>query len=116
MWLTSMVTAWSRSAWSASVTKAHSKGMPRRLHISATASTRPSSRAPVSCRSRPTRVDLPWSTWPTMTTWSGVPSPAASAPNRAVDASTAGVSTAGVSVVGVSVVGVVSFTGRPTYM
>src|SRR5436190_22670796 len=32
----------------------------------------PWGKEPVSCRMRPIRVDLPWSTWPTKTTRSGV--------------------------------------------
>src|SRR5919199_2080918 len=47
--------------------KAHSNGMPRRSDMARIASTLPSGKAPVSCSRRPTSVDLPWSTWPTMT-------------------------------------------------
>src|SRR5689334_6051717 len=46
---------------------AHSNGMPRRSDMARIASTLPSGKAPVSCSRRPTSVDLPWSTWPTMT-------------------------------------------------
>jgi hypothetical protein len=62
-----MVTPWSRSAWSASIKNAHSNGMPRRSHTALMVSSLPSGNEPVSWNSRPTRVDLPWSTWPTMT-------------------------------------------------
>src|SRR5262245_39560036 len=62
-----MVMPWSRSVWSASSRKDHSKGMPRRALTALSISSLPSGRLPVSCRRRPTSVDLPWSTWPTMT-------------------------------------------------
>src|SRR5918996_1779080 len=58
---------WSRSACSASIRKAHSNGMPRRSQVALMVSNLPSGREPVSWNRRPTRVDLPWSTWPTMT-------------------------------------------------
>src|SRR6516164_8523487 len=41
--------------------------MPRRALTALSASSLPSGRLPVSCSRRPIRVDLPWSTWPTMT-------------------------------------------------
>src|SRR5690349_13109948 len=47
--------------------KAHSNGMPRRSDMARIDSTLPSGSVPVSCSRRPTSVDLPWSTWPTMT-------------------------------------------------
>ena len=63
----SMVIFWLRSACSASIRNAHSKGTPRRSHVALMASYLPSSSESVSWRKRPTSVDLPWSTWPTMT-------------------------------------------------
>src|SRR5262245_41155638 len=62
-----MVMPWSRSDWNESIRNAHSNGMPRRSHIALICSSLPSGNEPVSLNSRPTRVDLPWSTWPTMT-------------------------------------------------
>src|SRR5580698_2723633 len=62
-----MVMFWSRSDWRASMRLAHSKGTPRRLATASNCSSLPSGSEPVSCRRRPTKVDLPWSTWPTMT-------------------------------------------------
>src|SRR5688572_4309280 len=62
-----MVMFWSRSDWRASMRLAHSKGTPRRSAISWSCSSLPSGSEPVSWNSRPTSVDLPWSTWPTMT-------------------------------------------------
>src|SRR5215470_11662198 len=62
-----MVMFWSRSDWSASMRLAHSKGTPRRSAIFCNCSSLPSGSDPVSWRRRPTNVDLPWSTWPTMT-------------------------------------------------
>src|SRR5713226_6131179 len=62
-----MLMPWSRSACSASIRKAHSKGIPRRADICRIASNLPSGSEPVSCMRRPTIVDLPWSTWPTTT-------------------------------------------------
>src|SRR4051812_16505137 len=41
--------------------------MPRRALTALSISSLPSGRLPVSCSRRPTSVDLPWSTWPTMT-------------------------------------------------
>src|ERR1035437_3656150 len=46
---------------------AHSKGAPRRRAMACNCSSLPSGSEPVSWRSRPIRVDLPGSTWPTMT-------------------------------------------------
>src|SRR5436853_4667710 len=63
----SMVMPWSRSVCSASSRNDHSKGMPRRALTAFSISSLPSGRLPVSCSRRPTSVDLPWSTWPTMT-------------------------------------------------
>src|SRR6185437_7083169 len=40
---------------------------PRRALTAFSISSLPSGRLPVSCSRRPTSVDLPWSTWPTMT-------------------------------------------------
>ncbi|MGY4327673.1 hypothetical protein ACVWWG_002090 [Bradyrhizobium sp. LB7.2] len=70
----SMVMPWSRSVWSASSRNDHSNGMPRRALTALSISSLPSGRLPVSCSRRPTSVDLPWSTWPTMTmrTWGRV--------------------------------------------
>src|SRR6185436_3152096 len=62
-----MVMFWSRSDGRASMRFAHSKGTPRRSAISWSCSSLPSGSEPVSWNSRPTNVDLPWSTWPTMT-------------------------------------------------
>src|ERR1700751_2587687 len=62
-----MVMPWSRSVCSASSRNDHSNGMPRRALTALSISSLPSGRLPVSCRRRPTSVDLPWSTWPTMT-------------------------------------------------
>src|SRR5688572_6229255 len=62
-----MVMPWSRSDWKESIRNAHSNGMPRRSHIALICSSLPSGSEPVSWNSRPTSVDLPWSTWPTMT-------------------------------------------------
>src|SRR5690606_27728125 len=56
---------------------AHSIGMPRRSDMARTASTLPSGSEPVSCSRRPIRVDLPWSTCPTMTSFIGARSTAA---------------------------------------
>ena len=56
---TSMVIPWSRSAFSASMRKAYSNGMPRRSHMALIASTLPSGIEPVSWNRRPTREDLP---------------------------------------------------------
>src|SRR5712672_4472966 len=63
----SMVMPWSRSVCSASSRNDHSNGMPRRALTALSISSLPSGRLPVSCSNRPTSVDLPWSTWPTMT-------------------------------------------------
>src|SRR5258706_6740614 len=63
----SMVMFWSRSDWRASIKLAHSKGTPRRSAICRSCSSFPSGSEPVSWNKRPTKVDLPWSTWPTMT-------------------------------------------------
>src|SRR3546814_8871426 len=41
--------------------------MPRRAETASSSVTLPAGSAPVSCSSRPIKVDLPWSTWPTMT-------------------------------------------------
>jgi hypothetical protein len=62
-----MVIPWSRSVCSASSRNDHSNGMPRRALTAFSISSLPSGRLPVSCSRRPTSVDLPWSTWPTMT-------------------------------------------------
>src|SRR5260221_10956405 len=64
-WLEAM--PWSRSAWSASIRNAHSKGMPRRVDICRIASNLPSGRESVWCMRGPTTVDLPGSTWPPAT-------------------------------------------------
>ena len=74
IWVVSMVMPWSRSVCSASSRNDHSNGMPRRALTAFSISSLPSGRLPVSCSSRPTKVDLPWSTWPTMTmrTWGRV--------------------------------------------
>ncbi len=63
----SIVMFWSRSACKASIRLAHSKGTPRRCAMAWSCSTLPWASAPASCSSRPTNVDLPWSTWPTIT-------------------------------------------------
>src|SRR4051812_33643564 len=62
-----MVMPWSCSSDSASSRKAYSNGLPVRWHSRRTASSLPVGSEPVSASRRPTRVDLPWSTWPTMT-------------------------------------------------
>src|ERR1039458_3345885 len=62
-----MLMFWSRSACKASIRLAHSKGTPRRWAARWSCSKRPSGSEPVSWKSRPTNVDLPWSTWPRMT-------------------------------------------------
>src|ERR1035437_6858514 len=62
-----MLIFWSRSACNASIRFAHSKGIPRRCAACWSCSSLPSGSEPVSCKSRPTNVDLPWSTWPRMT-------------------------------------------------
>src|ERR1039458_5798378 len=62
-----MLMFWSRSACNASIRLAHSKGTPRRWAARWSCSNRPSGSEHVSCKSRPTKVDLPWSTWPRMT-------------------------------------------------
>src|SRR5215471_20761716 len=67
IWAVSMVMFWSRSDWRASMRLAHSNGTPRRSAIFWSCSSLPSGREPVSWNKRPTKVDLPWSTWPTMT-------------------------------------------------
>ena len=51
----------------ASRRKAYSKGLALRAHSARTCSSLPSGREPVSAKSRPMTVDLPWSTWPTTT-------------------------------------------------
>src|SRR5580765_724536 len=58
---------WSRSDCRASIRFAHSNGTPRRSAIFCNCSNLPSGSEPVSWKSRPTNVDFPWSTWPTMT-------------------------------------------------
>ena len=55
----SMVMPWSRSVCSASSRNDHSNGMPRRALTALSISSLPSGRLPVSCKRRPTRVDLP---------------------------------------------------------
>src|SRR4029077_6812567 len=67
IWGVSMVMPWSRSVCSASRRNDHSNGMPRRALTAFSISNLPSGRLPVSCNRRTTSVDLPWSTWPTMT-------------------------------------------------
>ena len=55
----SMVMPWSRSVCSASSRNDHSNGMPRLALTTFSISSLPSGRLPVSCKSRPTSVDLP---------------------------------------------------------
>src|SRR5207253_4411514 len=55
------------SSRKASNRKAYSNSLPCRRQISRTFSSFPSGRVPVSAKRRPSRVDLPWSTCPTMT-------------------------------------------------
>ncbi len=59
IWVVSMVTAWSRSAWNESRANDHSSGMPRFSLIAFNSASLPSGRLPVSCSRRPIRVDLP---------------------------------------------------------
>src|SRR5258708_39511705 len=67
IWLVSRVMPWSRSVCSASSRNDHSNGRPRRALTALRDSNLPSGRLPVSYNSRPIKVDLPWSTCPTMT-------------------------------------------------
>ena len=63
----SMVIPCARSSLNASSRKAYPKGLPVRRHSSRIDSILPSGREPVSARSRPMTVDLPWSTCPATT-------------------------------------------------
>src|SRR3712207_3747127 len=58
---------WSRSTCRLSSRKENSRSRPRLAETARTCSMRAAGREPVSCSNRPTRVDLPWSTWPTTT-------------------------------------------------
>jgi len=78
---------WSRSVCSASSRNDHSNGMPRRALTALRDSSLPSGRLPVSCRSRPIKVDLPWSTCPTMTMRTSGRLPADAAAATRADAS-----------------------------
>src|SRR3712207_3475891 len=58
---------WSRSTCSLSSRKENSRSRPRLAETARNCAIRDAGTAPVSCSSRPTKVDLPWSTWPTTT-------------------------------------------------
>src|SRR2546421_976492 len=59
--------------------------MPRRALTALSASSLPSGSSPASCSRRPIRVDLPWSTWPTMTIRTSARAPSGEAERNSED-------------------------------
>ncbi len=82
----SIVMFWACSSRRASRRKAYSNSIPSALQAASIRSAFPSGTEWVSKRSRPIRVDLPWSTWPTTTScrWSEPAGAAAGAGAAAV--------------------------------